>query len=210
MWESTQRISLFKTEERQWYTPKRGVKVQGSPSVRSTPERGDLNHLYRMVLPGLCFSLANILFYFSRLTGLEPSPICMHIFWSRWIPEQGSWMESGLIMDWPPPSLSDPWESFCTCVIGPRNDWSVILSFYSCRAQLWPLTFSLMCQKETRPNLLKSQLVSSQGPIYLLPHYERTDKVPWGKGVETSARKGWGRDHKFQLYMSAHYLEWKE
>ena len=58
----------------------------------------------------------------------------------------------------PPPFLT-PEESYCTRVIGELSLTLglievVILFFYSRRTQLLPLTFSLMCQREAKPNLL--------------------------------------------------------
>ena len=49
-----------------------------------------------------------VLLYFSHLNGTGPSPICMRIFWQRWIPEQRmlGWYQD--LLGPGTPSLSDP------------------------------------------------------------------------------------------------------
>ena len=98
----------------------------------------------------------------------------MHIFWPRWIPEQSviGWL-SGLIMVWHYLPLTSRSLSAHVCLeisLSAGVIDVVILSFYSSRAQLLPLTFSLRCQREARPNLLSltSPAILSAGPIYLL------------------------------------------
>ena len=142
----------------------------GHPRVRSAPERW-----YKLLIQpsssGSLFTFGQLSFCFISHTWLDtaPSPICMCIFWQRWIPEQrvlGQYQD----LLWPGPhSLFDPWESYCACVIGEVSLTQgvtevVIFSFSSSRAQLLPLTFSLKCQRETGPNLLGLTSLSCSQP----------------------------------------------
>ena len=131
-------------------------------------QRGDLIPLYSTIFLSLCLPLAKYLALFV---------------WTQDPP--ASFDKDGFQNSWPGvPSLFKPLESYCACVIGeisltPGVIEVVLLSFYSSRAQLLPLTFSLRCRKNkaqfTQPN--KSQLFSAQGPIYLLPQPEPPNRV---------------------------------
>ena len=72
-WESTQRSSLFIyiRSKAIIHTRRRSVGAGILLNEECTP-RGDLNHLHRTVLPGLCFPLANYLVLF--LTPPDPGP----------------------------------------------------------------------------------------------------------------------------------------
>ena len=131
-------------------------------------QRGDLNHIYRVVLLGLCFPLANHLVLFPTPHQTQYN---LSIFWARWILEQGLMRRlAELIMVWCPPLLLfDPEASLCTWVVREISLTSrvtdlVILPFYSSRAQLLPLTLSLKCRNEARPNLLRLTSPSSSQP----------------------------------------------
>ena len=67
------RIIYLANEQRSNTHPKEEYGC-GHPPQRRAHQRDDLNHLYRTVLPGLCFPLANyfVLFYlfYSKKTSL--------------------------------------------------------------------------------------------------------------------------------------------
>ena len=140
---------------------------------------GDLNHLYRPVLLSLFPPLANYLVLFLRAIPDIPAHHLAKIdSRARFYGMVMGWL-SGLIMAW----HTIPFEPLgvfllCSCVVGkglldPRSDWCCHLIvfcfvffflFNSSRAQLLPLTFSLNCQREPRPNLLSLTSPSCSQP----------------------------------------------
>ena len=105
-----------------------------SPSMRRA-QRGELNHLYRTVLPGLSFPLANCLVLsFTPDQTQGPLHLCAQ-FRPRWILRQGM---AGRLSDllWPgSPSLSDPEGvslHMCSCHLpDPRNGKYVTSWFFA-------------------------------------------------------------------------------
>ena len=104
-----------------------------------------------------------ILFYFLHLTRPRASPICVHIFGKDGFQSKGFWdgitTYNGLA----------PQESFCACVTGevsltPGVIEVVTSSLSTLPAELLPLTFSLMCQKEERPHFLNLTSPSCSQP----------------------------------------------
>ena len=126
-----------------WASPEWGVH-----------QRGDLNHFYRTVLPGICLPLPNYLVLFLTPEWGHRSLPSMraHLLAKMDSRAKDTNMVSELIMARCPLPL-DP-KLYCTFIIGniswtPGVIQAVILSFYSSRAQLLRLTFSLRCQRDT-------------------------------------------------------------
>ena len=125
---------------------------------------------------------------------LGPYLICVHIFLPRWIPAQrprGDWQH---ILWGSTPSFSNLWRAFLHV-----SSWEVsftsgvtdvvILSLYTSRAQLLPLTLSLECPGKTKLQFIlldELQLLSpgahlppmSPEPILLCPFYLLNLKQP--------------------------------
>ena len=81
--------------------------MRESPSIRSA-QRGDLNHLHRTVLPGLCFLLANYLVLFLTPDWTQDPPQYACAFLAKMVSRaKGARTVSGLIMTWRP-LLFDP------------------------------------------------------------------------------------------------------
>ena len=143
--------------------------MRESPSIRSA-QRGDLNHLHRTDLLGLCFLLANYLVLFLTPDWTQdPPPYACASFGQDGFQSKVFWGCIRTYYGLAPPSLFDPEGSFSACVIGevcltPGVIEVVILSLYSSRAQLLPLTFFLMCQREARLNLLSLTSPSCSQP----------------------------------------------
>ena len=108
-----------------------------SPEWRAR-QRNDLNHFYGTVL-GLRRPLANYLvlsFTPDQIRG--PPPICLHIFWPRWIPRQNMVGRlSTLITAWQPLSFWPRVVSLHTCSQGlpDPEDGEYILVFCPSTAQ---------------------------------------------------------------------------
>ena len=150
MWESTQRSSLSQKQRNNIHP-----KVEGSPWVRSTPERW-FKSLIKDSSSGPLFTFAN---GFISHTWLDtgPSYICVHIFWK-------DEFQSKVCGDGIKPYYGLAPSPFLTPRSLPEHvklgrsswpqEWLKWSSFYSSRAQLLQLTFSLRCQREARPNFL--------------------------------------------------------
>ena len=149
--------------------------------MRRSAVKWQLHHLYKAVLPGLCLPLANYLTSFPHLTCPRTLPnMCGHVLPRRIPAQRPLGGLTTLIMGWHPlpPSLT-PKEPSCTRAVREVSPISgvrdvVLLSLYSRRAQLPPLTLSsegLGKQSSSLLHLTDSSC-SAQRPIYFLPHFQ--------------------------------------
>ena len=124
-------------------------------SLMSTVKRR-LNYVYRTVLLDLCLRLASYLICFPHLTCPRALPtMCAQLFAKMDSNTEDCRSMSTLLMGWCPPPFLTSKEPSCTCADREVSLTSglidvVLLSQYSSRAQLLPLTLSLACLRKTK------------------------------------------------------------
>ena len=153
MYGEAQRSRFFKSEAGQKYTPGK---------ERQHPEweakwKGDLNHLYRTVLLGLCLHLASyVVSFFTPDWVLGPSPRCVLNVLLRRIPLKRPLGACPHLLWGRGPSFLTPKKPFCAYADREvfLDLWVDASSLYFSRAQLLLVALSLECLGENKAWIL--------------------------------------------------------